>query len=463
MGIVLDQSFRRSVEQSISEKLVIQIYGLLSVAEVEQQLFMPESLQEPGFNLPGSGLGAIILGSSATELWRSPSGIDLMITDEMWSALQGDLSIGEQRFGEIKNGVDPYFYQSYQILWQSDEQVEVPLTFVVLESKQSFQAEVASYRNTLWFLLLGVSVVLLVVQAMVIRWGLVPLRYLARDLKQIEDGKQEILKGAYPDEIDGVTRNLNLLLSREREQREKYRLTMADLAHSLKTPLAIIRGSMNHIDAQNNERQSRLDTSVNRVSTDANLGLSESTNKTDLLESLAVHQAVNDQVTRMNEIIDYQLQRAVAGSSQIIKRPFEIKPVVESLVSAMQKVYAAKSIRFDLDVADTDFLGDERDLTEVLGNLVDNACKYGASVVSIKLCKVEDHQLLIKIEDDGPGIPLAQREAVLRRGQRLDSATPGQGIGLAIVVEIAARYGGAVTLMSKEDGCGTGVKVVLQG
>ena len=456
MGIVLDQSFRRSVEQSVSEKLVIQIYGLLSVAEVEQQqLIMPELLQEPGFNLPGSGLAALVLGSNAEELWRSPSGIDLRIVDDRGIKFQANLSIGEQRFGVTQNDAVPYFFQSYQILWQSGAEVQMPLTFVVVQSKESFQAEVASYRNTLWLLLLGVSIVLLLVQATVIRWGLVPLRYLARDLKQIEDGKQEMLQGAYPREIDGVTRNLNILLSREREQREKYRLTMADLAHSLKTPLAIIRGSINELE---NQDVVELQLRHNRHSEDDVIGPTAKSSA-----SASIHNTVNDQVSRMSEIIDYQLQRAVAGSSQIIKRAFRVKPIVVNLVSAMEKVYAANSIKFDLLVADEDFLGDERDLTEVLGNLVDNACKYGAYRVSIKLYKIEANQLVIEVNDDGPGIPENQRQAVLNRGQRLDSVAPGQGIGLAIVVEIAARYGGTVSLSAGLNGNGTLVTVMLQG
>lgn len=456
MGIVLDQSFRRSVEQSVSEKLVIQIYGLLSVAEVEQQqLIMPELLQEPGFNLPGSGLAAVVLGSNAEELWRSPSGIDLRIVDDMGIKFQANLSIGEQRFGVTQNDAVPYFFQSYQILWQSGAEVQMPLTFVVVQSKESFQAEVASYRNTLWLLLLGVSIVLLLVQATVIRWGLVPLRYLARDLKQIEDGKQEMLQGAYPREIDGVTRNLNILLSREREQREKYRLTMADLAHSLKTPLAIIRGSINELE---NQDVVELQLRHNRHSEDDVIGTTAKSSA-----SASIHNTVNDQVSRMSEIIDYQLQRAVAGSSQIIKRAFRVKPIVVNLVSAMEKVYAANSIKFDLLVADEDFLGDERDFTEVLGNLVDNACKYGAYRVSIKLYKIEANQLVIEVNDDGPGIPENQRQAVLNRGQRLDSVAPGQGIGLAIVVEIAARYGGTVSLSAGLNGNGTLVTVMLQG
>ena len=214
-------------------------------------------------------------------------------------------------------------------------------------------------------------------------------------------------KVAYPREIDGVTRNLNILLSREREQREKYRLTMADLAHSLKTPLAIIRGSINELE---NQDVVELQLRHNRHSEDDVIGTTAKSSA-----SASIHNTVNDQVSRMSEIIDYQLQRAVAGSSQIIKRAFRVKPIVVNLVSAMEKVYAANSIKFDRLVADEDFpWGRKRPYRGSWQFWWINACKYGAYRVSIKLYKIEANQLVIEVNDDGPGIPENQRQAVFK-------------------------------------------------
>ena len=136
-----------------------------------------------------------------------------------------------------------FFIRPYQVLWQKPDAGLVPFTFVVLQSMAPFESEISGFSNNLWGWLLGVVIVLVVLQWTVMNWGLAPLQALARDLKAIEDGERPLLDGDYPREIQGVTRNLNLLLSSERQQRERYRTTMGDLAHSLKTPLAILRGA----------------------------------------------------------------------------------------------------------------------------------------------------------------------------------------------------------------------------
>ena len=241
MGFVLDRAFQRSAEQAIEEKLLIQIYGLLAVSdESNGEIYLPDQLQEPQFNNLGSGLFGLVVGAQGQDLWQSPSALDLQIKHVDMASLHRDLEAGVQKFGRIQgNGEDWLFFLSYKILWQGVGEQTTPYVFIVLENMQSFDKEIAGFRNSLWGWLLVVVVVLVLVQAAIMSWGLKPLNNLAEDLTAIEDGKEEYLQGEYPAEIDGVTRNLNLLLSSERQQREKYRTTLADLAHSLKTPLAI--------------------------------------------------------------------------------------------------------------------------------------------------------------------------------------------------------------------------------
>tara|TARA_R110002073_G_scaffold4201_16_gene27839 strand:- start:6773 stop:8098 length:1326 start_codon:yes stop_codon:yes gene_type:complete len=424
MGVVLDQAFQRSVEQSVEEKLRIQIYGLLSVTEVDQgELFLPEALQEPRFNNPGSGLYALVRNDGGQELWRSPSTITLDLSPQQIESQYGALQPGEERFEKLAN--HNVFYLSYKILWVGAGDEAQEFVFVVMESEDAYLKQLSRFRNNLWGWLVLVGVLLIAAQALMMNWGLKPLAGLATDLAAIESGDRQSLGRDYPRELSGVTRNLNILISSERTQREKYRTTMADLAHSIKTPLAILKGSA-----------AQLETGASVPE---------------------VVQTIDEQVGRMDEIVGYQLARAMSDASSLIKSNIEVAPVVERLVAAMAKVYPDHSI--NLEKNPCSFFGDERDLMELLGNLVDNACKYGKSQVAIHLAESTAQGTEIIVEDDGPGIPVAQRAGVLQRGARLDSKAQGQGIGLAVVVEIVDRYQGKIEIAESDLG---GAKITLK-
>ena len=434
MGEVLDHAFQRSAEQSVEERLLLHIYGLLAATEQNDgQLVLPAALQEPDFNHLSSGLYGIVMDRNGRELWRSPSAVDQTLTAAEKSQLDSNLSPGQPVFGRIENGQGvPLFYLSYRVLWQGVDDESTPYTFTVLQTMDTYLSEIRGFRNNLWGWLLGVVLVLIAVQAIVMNWGLSPLKKLARDLKEIEDGHKDVLEGDYPTEIDGVTRNLNMLLHSEREQREKYRTTLADLAHSLKTPLAILKGAASSLDYS--KEPSRIED---------------------------VCQTIDEQVGRMNEIVAYQLERAVSKSSSLIGKSISVRPVAERLIDAMGKVYESRSLKIELHAAEASFFGDERDLMELLGNLVDNACKYCRSEVRVELGgDNRQRELMVVVEDDGDGIPEKDREMALSRGARLDSHEPGQGIGLAVVVEIVKRYNGRIAIESSTLG-GARVRVDL--
>lgn len=434
MGVVLDHAFQRSAEQSVSERLLLHIYGLLAATEqTGGRLVLPQALQEPDFNRLGTGLYGIVMDKNGKELWRSPSAVDLSLSPSVKSRLSSHLSPGQPVFGRVRTrqGV-PLFYLSYRVLWQGAGANSTPYTFTVLQTMDPYLSEIRGFRNNLWSWLAGVVVALLAVQAIVMNWGLSPLKKLARDLKEIEDGHKDMLEGDYPAEIDGVTRNLNVLLTSERDQREKYRTTLADLAHSLKTPLAILKGAASSLDYAGDA--DRIDD---------------------------VRHTIDEQVGRMNEIVAYQLERAVSKSSSLIAKPIAVKPVVDQLIAAMTKVYESKSANIELRVSECSFFGDERDLMEMLGNLVDNACKYCRSSVRINIVAASrQRELVVTVEDDGDGIPARDRDLALSRGARLDSHEPGQGIGLAVVVEIVNRYNGRIAIDDSDMG-GARVSVTL--
>ena len=412
-GIVLDQAFRQSAWQNVESTLTAQVYGLIAVADQQGELlYLPEAVQEPGFNRLGSGLFGLLLDSQGRELWRSQSAVVIdysRLVDEIESA-----TLGEPIFTHSK--VPDVFVLSYKVLWQLGPQQSSEYTFVVLRNPDAYEDEVTSFRGSLWFWLAVVVIGLTVVQWLVMRWGLSPLSRLADELRSLESREGSLLTGDYPTEIEGVTRNLNLLITAERAQREKYRTTLADLAHSLKTPLSILSNTTTRLSDQQQETA----------------------------------QLITDQVHRMNDLVSYQLERAVASASQIARQAVPVFACAKRLEQALSKVYQAEQVDLSMVVGDETFYGDERDLMELLGNLLDNACKYGEGTV--RLTALGGEALLLIVEDDGPGIPKERHGLIMERGTRLDSDTPGQGIGLAVVSEIVARYGGDVAIDDAELG-----------
>lgn len=421
-GIVLDRAFRSSIEAGVAEQMQAQIYVLLTAVEEEDNSFyFLQDLREPRFTQLNSGLYGLISNPIAGEVLRTPSALEIDYEDfaELWQ----DISRGDFYFSRALAGDgEEYFIAVYGVVWENGAS---SYDFAVIESTSTYLVEVNNFRASLWSWLGGVAVLLLVLQVLLLRWGLSPLRRLAIDLKSIESGSSEQLDEDYPKELRAVTQNLNLLIKSERKQQLRYRETLGDLAHSLKTPLAVIAGAVQGLSARPVERQG---------------------------EQSSMHVlAIEEQLERMNQIIGYQLQRAVKtnGGSSLARR-VELKSCVEKILRALEKVYAAKSMRVTCHLdSGVFFLGDERDLMEVLGNVLDNAFKYGSHSLQISahVSRSPIGQLSIKIEDDGPGIAKDHQEFVLQRGARLDTLAQGQGIGLAVVTDIMSSYGGQIAVV----------------
>jgi len=286
----------------------------------------------------------------------------------------------------------------------------------VAEDAASLQQQTADFRRTLWSWLGGSGALLLTVQLLILRWSLKPLRTIARDLEDIEGGRKQSLEGPYPRELGGLASNLNTLLDSERAHLERYRNTLADLAHSLKTPLAVLRG------------------------------LEQQTGLPETLKS-----TLGEQVERMQRLVDYQLQKAAAQGRRGSLATTAIAPVLERIRSSLDKVHGGKGIICTLEVdSKAKCFLEEGDLYEIAGNLMDNAYKWCHSQVRVTVTahRSPSHRhpdLLIKIEDDGPGIPESHRHEVLQRGIRADQSTHGHGIGLAVVHELVRLHGGSLS------------------
>ncbi|MGH8116360.1 MAG: ATP-binding protein, partial [Rhodanobacteraceae bacterium] len=263
----------------------------------------------------------------------------------------------------------------------------------------------------------GLGLALLVLQQILLRWSFSPLRRVARDIIKIERGSAERLVGPYPREVAVLTRGLNRFIESEREHLTRYRNTLDDLAHSLKTPLAVARSRLESADSENGMRK-------------------------DLL----------NQVQHMDQIVAYQLARAKASGHSTFAAPITIHGHAEAVVRSLERVYAARNVLCEFEIDDgARFYGEEGDLLELLGNLLENAFKWANHRVLLRVVRVGSADprvsregLDIRVEDDGPGIPPEKVERVLQRGVRGDERVQGHGIGLAIVDDIVRSYRGTL-------------------
>lgn len=406
VAVVLEQSFRESAEQTLKEKLQVQVYSLLSAADLKKsgELTMPSSLPEPRFTNPGSGLYGFIQQIKKNKpilVWRSPSAIGL---DPI---APPELTAGNSAFSLNDKG---QYALHYDVIWESRARVEREFVFTVTEDAEFVSSQVESFKANLRFWLLALGLILIFVQFAVWRWSLKPLRIIVEDLEAIEKGKKFRLDGRYPTELEGLAGNMNALITSERAHLERYRNTLADLAHSLKTPLAILRGCV---------------------------------------ESFSVNKdTVQEQITRMNEIVEYQLQRAAAKGEQKITKSVDASDVINKITLSLAKVYIDKHINFNITVPESCLIYcEEGDLYEIAGNLMDNACKWCRQQVTVSVTfnnqqRSGDYCFLLRVEDDGPGIPKDKLKEIVKRGVRADENIHGHGIGMAVVSELTGLLGG---------------------
>lgn len=410
-GYSLEQAFRRSALQAMRDRLESYVYTYLSGTDISKDgaLILPEFPPDPRFDRPQSGLYAGIVGANIE--WRSASALgrdlpfDLQLEPgpPFWSNVPTPTNVG---------GIYRY---SRAVTWEIPNGGDVQLTFHVAENDASFNRQVSVFRQTLVTQLGSAAVLLFLVQLLMLRWSLGPLRTVAQDLARVEQGERERLPDRYPRELSPLTLSINDVIDSEREQRTRYRNTLGDLAHSLKTPLAVMR----------NELESATDPeSAKRV--------------------------LVEQVRRMDDIVAYQLGRAAASGHATFSAPIVIEAHAEAIVSGLEKVYAERRVlcEFDID-PNARFYGEKGDLLELLGNLLENAFKWARSrvLLSVHASATEPGRrpaLRISVEDDGPGIPPEKVTSLLQRGVRGDERVEGHGIGMSIVQDIVKSYRGTL-------------------
>lgn len=392
-AVAIDRAYHSSLLKAEENRLLAQFFSLLGAVEwSEERGFQTEDrLKEPAFWQFRSGLYADIQDPQGRQLWRSLSAETVSLPRAFPNRRSG-----ESQSGEVEIEARPFLYYRFNALWETDNGRDIPITISLYSEQTDLLREQKQFRRQMAIWLAAVALISVLLISVLQYWGLQPLRRLARELRDLERGKSERLGKNYPVELGAITNNLNQLIEKERRQRERYRNTLGDLAHSLKTPLAVLKSGQLD-DAQRSE-----------------------------------------QIQRMDNIVRYQLRRAVTSGHQGLHSRTSLKAVLASLARSLDKVHRDRDITIAIAVDEGVMVPvDEQDAMELLGNLLDNACKACDEDVRAYTRGNNDGRIALVIENDGRGLNTQQLADMMARGRRGDQYGEGQGLGLAIVQDIA--------------------------
>jgi two-component system sensor histidine kinase PhoQ len=423
---VLDSAFTDAGEQARRDILGGQLVALLAAAEPDgnSELALPSRLREPRFGQIGSGLYGELRKADGTVIWQSKSALGIDFPAGVIPATGNQLFERET----LPDGT-PLLTLSLAVDWEFDDGSSKSYVFKVAESMSSFNAQIAEFRRQLFSWFAAVALTMLLAFSILLRSLMKPLRKIETEIGEIESGQRTSLSDRFPTELTGVARNMNMLIDSERARSERYRVTLDNLAHSLKTPLAAMRALLG--DKQTSAFGARF----------------------------------NEQIDRMDEIVRYQLRKPAASVvDKLVSQSVHVEKEVGRLIDGLKKVYRDKSIAFDVSIEPgLQFRGDAGDFLELAGNLLDNACKWCEKRVRVNLVPLRAAGtgavgIVLSVSDDGPGIPEDAAGVLMQRGMRLDESTPGHGIGLAVVKDIARSYGGHLSIQKSKMG---GAKIIV--
>jgi signal transduction histidine kinase len=432
-GVVLSSVYNNATERAFDRRLNLYLRTL--IAEVATPDEPPDrqfqSLGEPLFELPLSGWYWQVTRSDSEKpdvrasrsLWdkKLPKledrGVELTAAGIRLAYVDGpegqDLRMVER---PVDLGADGKF-----------------LVSVAGDAGEIFE-ETRSFDYYLFGTFTALGIVLLLTTIFQVRFGLAPLKRISESIADIRSGRAERLEGEFPVEIAPLARETNALIDANREIVERARTHVGNLAHALKTPLSVM---VNEASAHSADPFARK---------------------------------VLEQADVMRDQVGHHLERArIAARVTIVGTVTEVVPAIEALRRTMEKIHRDRGITIEFTTNSTArFRGERQDLEEMVGNLVDNACKWASSRVSVEVLVEGSAKagggswLRIIVDDDGRGLSAAQRQQASRRGQRLDESKPGSGLGLSIVVDLAGLYGGNLTLGNAPIG-GLRAELVLPG
>jgi two-component system sensor histidine kinase PhoQ len=413
VGFAMDAAFHKSSEAGLQTRMESLVYLVLAAAEVadDGSLAVDDDPGDPRLGQPGSGIYAIVQGDR--DQWASPSSLGIKLPE-----LQ-QIQAGESDFVVVTDETGFYTFR-YGVSWELPDGRMLPVSVAIFVDPQELRQGTQAFRLGLWRSLGATGLILVLAQLLLLTLGLRPLRRITQDISGIESGKLERLEGNYPKELEPLRRNLNHLLDTEKANQTRYRNALDSLAHSLKTPLSVIRTSL-PADASS--------------------------------KTLAMENAVTD----MQRLIATRLQRAAASTRRSMAQAVDVRTQVERLVQSLKRVYSQQLINTDLIIEDSlAFYGEQRDLLELAGNLLDNAFKYGGGQVQVSAQTIDSADprvgINLQVEDNGPGIAEEKCAQLLKRGVRGDERVEGHGLGLAIVLEIVSAYNGDISIQHSDLG-----------
>lgn len=415
---VLDKTYDNYINNTQRENLRTQIYTLLATADINgnNALVLPREITEPRLNVIDSTLHARVFTTDNKIIWQSQSMLNTVIP------FPDNIQVGVFQFSQSQaNEQVDYTLLSFATSWET-EQGEITYIFQLAENNKNITNQISAFRKNVWLWMIAMGALLLMFQAFILRWSLRPLRCVADDLIEIEQGNNTRLSGTYPKELLPLTSNLNQLLDSSQKQLARYRDALGNMAHSLKTPMTVLHGIIETSDITQKETAS-------------------------------------EQLNTINTIVEYQLQRASTAGRLNSHSHIKIQDITGKIIRSLDKVYHEKNVKHTLNITENlQAKLDEGDLYEILGNLLDNAYKW-CKTEFIFTAKENKTQLQIIIEDDGPGINKKDCERILLRGQRADQNTPGHGLGLTMISDTLLLYQGSMKITDSKLG---GAKVIIE-
>lgn len=423
-GLLLSNVFRESTQKAFEDKLNFFMETLIGSSKVDStsSITVVNELGDPRFYQPYSGWYWQINQKSKT-LVRSRSMWDQVFTlDKRLIGGRAQFIDNALRQSNLKN--QKVNSQNLVVLQReiSFPGMDTPITFMISGNTSEFEKNISRYNNILVSSLVLLGLGLFVSVFVQVKYGLLPLSKIKNSLFKIRNGDATKLEDIYPTEVSPLAKEINTLLDHNEKIISRAKTNVGNLAHALKTPVAVIK---NHISAKKNDS------------------------------------VIDNQIVVIENYINKYLQKARASAtSKLKKNKIDISNVAKKITGIFKKINPNLQIVFKCKEKNLLVLGTEDDMAEIIGNIMENACKWTTKKVILEINKLSEKQIKLCVIDDGPGLPKKKMLDVFNRGYRLDEQTQGTGLGLNIVKDAVENASGSVWLEKSSFG-GLKVNIIL--